>query len=106
MAGLKAIKIKIRSIEKTQKVTKAMEAVSASKMRKAQARALAGRAYARAAVSILARVSGSQELIHHPLVRGGANAMESNADVGRFTPRVSAVAFAPPPKRALYIVIT
>jgi F-type H+-transporting ATPase subunit gamma len=69
MAGLKTIKTKIRSIEKTQKVTKAMEAVSASKMRKAQSRALAGRAYARAAVSILARISGSKELQHHPLTR-------------------------------------
>lgn len=69
MAGLKAIKSKIRSIEKTRKVTKAMEAVSAAKMRKAQVKALAGRAYARAAVSILARVSGSRELGAHPLTQ-------------------------------------
>lgn len=69
MAGLKTIKTKIRSIEKTQTVTKAMEAVSASKMRKAQQKALAGRAYARAAVSILSRVSGSRELQNHPLVQ-------------------------------------
>jgi F-type H+-transporting ATPase subunit gamma len=82
MAGLKAIKTKIRSIEKTQKVTKAMEAVSAAKMRKAQGRAFAGRSYARAAVSILARVSGSRELASHPLTQ------------------------ARPVTRALYIVIT
>ena len=77
MAGLKAIKTKIRSIEKTQKVTKAMEAVSAAKMRKAQGRAFAGRAYARAAVSILARVAGSRELASNPLteVRPVANAL-------------------------------
>lgn len=68
MAGLKAIKTKIRSIEKTQTVTKAMEAVSASKMRKAQTRAISGRTYARAAVSILARVSSSRDLAQHPLV--------------------------------------
>ncbi len=68
MAGLKIIKTKIRSIEKTQTVTKAMEAVSAAKMRKAQLRAIHGRAYARAAVSILSRVSGSQEMQNHPLV--------------------------------------
>lgn len=67
MAGLKAIKTKIRSIEKTQKVTKAMEAVSASKMRKAQARAIAGRSFARAAVAVLGRVSGSREIANHPL---------------------------------------
>lgn len=69
MAGLKQIKSKIRSVEKTKKVTKAMEAVSAAKMRKAQNKALTGRAYARAAVSILARVSGSKELARHPLTR-------------------------------------
>lgn len=67
MAGLKAIKSKIRSIDKTRKVTKAMEAVSAAKMRKAQATAVAGRAYARAAVSTLSRVAGSKELAQHPL---------------------------------------
>lgn len=69
MAGLKAIKLKIRSVEKTRKVTKAMEAVSAVKMRRSQQRALAGRAYARAAVSILARVSHARELQNHPLTR-------------------------------------
>ncbi|MDQ5955174.1 MAG: synthase gamma chain [Patescibacteria group bacterium] len=69
MAGLKAIKSKIRSIEKTETVTKAMEAVSAAKMRKAQLTALNGRAYAKAAVSILARVSGSDVLKNHPLTR-------------------------------------
>ena len=65
MAGLKAIKTKIRSIEKTQKVTKAMEAVSAAKMRKAQQAAFAGRGYARAAVSILARLSGSKQALRN-----------------------------------------
>ncbi len=69
MAGLKAIKLKIRSVEKTRKVTKAMEAVSAAKMRKSQQKALGGRAYARAALSILARISGARELASHPLTR-------------------------------------
>ncbi|HVZ76109.1 MAG TPA: ATP synthase F1 subunit gamma [Candidatus Paceibacterota bacterium] len=67
MAGLKAIKSKIKSVEKTQKVTKAMEAVSAAKMRKAQQKALAGRAYARAATAVLARTSSSRELMSHAL---------------------------------------
>lgn len=66
MAGLKSIKGKIRSIEKTRKVTKAMEAVSAAKMRKAQLAAFGGRAYARAAASILARVRGSGAIARHP----------------------------------------
>lgn len=67
MAGLKSIKVKIRSIDKTRKVTKAMEAVSAAKMRKAQSTALAARAYARAAVGVLSRVAGARELAAHPL---------------------------------------
>ncbi len=67
MAGLKAIKEKIRSVEKTRKVTKAMEAVSAAKMRKAQGKAISGRPYAKAAVEILARVTGSRLFGTHPL---------------------------------------
>ena len=69
MAGLKLIKSKIRSVEKTQKVTKAMEAVSAAKMRKAQMRAISGRAYARAAMAILSRISGLRELANHSLMQ-------------------------------------
>lgn len=67
MAGLKQIKTKIRAVQKTRTVTKAMEAVSAAKMRKSQQRALSARAYARAASAVLARVSGSRELAQHPL---------------------------------------
>lgn len=69
MAGLKQIKTKIRSVKKTRTVTKAMEAVSAVKMRKAQSAAVAGRAYARAASSVLARVAGSRSFYAHPLSR-------------------------------------
>lgn len=65
MASLKAIKSKIRSIDKTRKVTKAMEAVSAAKMRKAQSRAMAGRSYAKSAVGILSRLSGGDTFSRH-----------------------------------------
>lgn len=58
--ALKQIKNKIISTQKTGKVTKAMEAVSAVKMRKSQERALAGKSYAEAAVRVLARLSQSQ----------------------------------------------
>lgn len=68
MAGLKEIKNKIKGIEKTHKVTKAMEAVSAVKMRKSQERAMKGRPYATAAISILRRVGGSFDALKHPLV--------------------------------------
>jgi F-type H+-transporting ATPase subunit gamma len=69
MAGLKEIKNKIYSVKKTRKVTRAMEAVSAVKMRKAQERALSARSYARSAVRILAQVSTLVEFDTHPLIR-------------------------------------
>lgn len=69
MASLKNIKIKILSYKKTGTVTHAMEAVSAVKMRKAQERALNGRAYAAAALSVLERLSGTVDVSHHPLMK-------------------------------------
>src|SRR3989338_1436391 len=76
MAGLKNIKSKISSVGKTRKVTRAMEAVSAVKMRKTQERALTGRAYASAAISILRSLSGSIDAANHPLMlkQGGKTA--------------------------------
>ncbi len=68
MAGLKEIKNKIKSVQKTRKVTRAMEAVSAVKMRKSQDRALKARAYARSALRILGQVSSVIEFKSHPLV--------------------------------------
>lgn len=72
MAGLKNIKLKIQSVKKTRQVTRAMEAVSAVKMRKAQEQALGSRAYARAAMRILANVAGTKSLNDHPLMHTGA----------------------------------
>jgi F-type H+-transporting ATPase subunit gamma len=65
--SLKTIKAKIKSTLRTSKVTKAMEAVSAVKMRKSQERALQGRPYADTALRILERVSHTQDAQHHPL---------------------------------------
>jgi len=65
--ALKDIKTKIKATVRTHKVTRAMEAVSAVKMRKTQQSALAGRSYARAALSMLTRLSGTEDVKHHPL---------------------------------------
>ena len=65
--ALKDIKAKIQATKRMHTVTRAMEAVSAAKMRKTQEAAFRGRAYARAALSILARLSGSTEVKAHPL---------------------------------------
>jgi F-type H+-transporting ATPase subunit gamma len=67
--ALKDIKTKIKATERTHKVTRAMEAVSAVKMRKTQSAALAGRPYARAALSILTRLAGTEGVKRHPLAR-------------------------------------
>lgn len=67
MAALKHIKAKIGSTNRTNKVTRAMEAVSAVKMRKTQESALKGRPYARAALQILSRLSAGADLSRHPL---------------------------------------
>lgn len=68
MASLKHIKGNIAAMKKSQAVTRAMEAVAAAKMRKAQQRALGGRAYARAAAAVLSRLSGTRDAGLHPLV--------------------------------------
>lgn len=65
--SLKDIKAKIKSTERTRKVTKAMETVSAVKMRKSQIRATSGRPYASAALSVLKRLSASLKSLNHPL---------------------------------------
>lgn len=67
--ALKDIKAKIGATNRTHKVTRAMEAVSAAKMRRTVTAALAGRAYARAALGILARLSASADLARHPLLQ-------------------------------------
>lgn len=67
--ALKDIKAKILATKRMHTVTRAMEAVSAAKMRKTQEAAFRGRAYARAALAILARLSGSSEVRSHPLTQ-------------------------------------
>jgi F-type H+-transporting ATPase subunit gamma len=56
MSSVKNIKQRIKSVKNTRQITKAMEVVSATKMRKSQAVALAGRPYALAALEMLGNV--------------------------------------------------
>lgn len=71
--ALKQIKNKIVSTQKTGKVTKAMESVSAVKMRKSQERAFQSRPYVHAALRILSQLAGSQEGLAHPLAEKRTN---------------------------------
>jgi F-type H+-transporting ATPase subunit gamma len=57
MAGGKEIRTKIKSIENTQKITKAMEMVAASKMRRAQERMRAARPYAAKMRNVIAHLA-------------------------------------------------
>lgn len=67
MASTIALKQRIKSIKGTRQITKAMQLVSASKLRRAQEYAGASRAYADLANELLARLSGINEVERQPL---------------------------------------
>jgi len=70
MAGAKEIRSKIKSIQNTQKITKAMEMVAASKMRKAQERMRASRPYAEKIRNVLAHLAQAHPEYRHPYLTG------------------------------------
>lgn len=63
----KAIKGRIKSVKNTKKITKAMEMVAASKMRKAVERSLASRTYANRALELMINIA-RERFITHPLL--------------------------------------
>lgn len=65
MAAAKEIRSKIKSIKNTQKITKAMEMVAASKMRKAQERMEASRPYAEKIHEVIGHLSMAHPEYHH-----------------------------------------
>ena len=68
MAGSKEIRTKIKSVENTRKITKAMEMVASSKMRKAQDRMRASRPYAEKIRNVAAHLSFAQAEYRHPFL--------------------------------------
>src|SRR5262245_5325968 len=78
----KEIRLKIQSIKSTQKITKAMEMVAASKMRKTQERMLKAIPYAKAILRVINHVAKANSEYHYPYME------------------------ARPIKRAGYIVVT
>ncbi|HYG32616.1 MAG TPA: F0F1 ATP synthase subunit gamma [Methylophilaceae bacterium] len=68
MAGSKEIRTKIKSVENTRKITKAMEMVAASKMRKAQDRMRAARPYAEKIRNVAAHFSYARPEYKHPFL--------------------------------------
>ena len=65
MAGSKEIRAKIKSVENTRKITRAMEMVAAAKMRKAQERMRASRPYAEKIRNVAARLSRAHPEYEH-----------------------------------------
>ena len=68
MPSMKEIRGKIKSVQNTRKITKAMEMVAASKMRKAQERMRAARPYADKVRNIAAHMSGANSEYQHPFL--------------------------------------
>src|SRR5438105_5406646 len=68
MPSTRDIRRRIRSVKNTQQITRAMQMVAASKMRKAQQAALAGRPYATLMNAVLAEVSFHAGDFTHPLM--------------------------------------
>jgi F-type H+-transporting ATPase subunit gamma len=68
MPGTKEIRVKIRSVQNTRKITKAMEMVAASKMRRAQERMRTARPYAEKIRNVAAHISHANPEYRHPFV--------------------------------------
>jgi F-type H+-transporting ATPase subunit gamma len=68
MASTKQLQLRIKSVSNISKMTKAMEMVSASKMRRAQIQALASRTYSRKLEEVLSGISEKTDPSLHPLL--------------------------------------
>lgn len=69
MAGAKEIKTQIKSIKNTKKITKAMEMVAASKMRRAQERMVATRPYSEKMRQVVSHIANGQLEYRHPFTQ-------------------------------------
>ena len=68
MAGTKEIRTKIKSVQNTRKVTRALEMVSASKIRKAQDKMKASRPYSRLMRQVIGHVAKANTEYKHPFL--------------------------------------
>ncbi len=67
MATLKQIRRRIRSVQSTKQITKAMEMVAAAKLRRAQSKAESARPYAKTMEHVLSNLSSAARSLSHPL---------------------------------------
>lgn len=68
MANLRDLRRRIKSVKNTAQITKAMQLVAASKMKRAQDQAVSGRPYAEALNKVLNKLKSRAEDIEHPLL--------------------------------------
>ncbi len=68
MASTRDIRRRIKSVKNTRQITKALELVAASKMKKAQQAALAGRSYANLMADMLAALASRVDESQHPFL--------------------------------------
>lgn len=76
MANLRDIQRRIRSVKNTSQITRAMQLVASSKMKKAQNQALNGRGYVNALGAVLAHLDELLEDSGHPLLSPGSSQRE------------------------------
>jgi F-type H+-transporting ATPase subunit gamma len=70
MPDIRKVKRRIKGVQNIAKITRAMEMIAASKMRKAQERGLAGRPYAEKIEQVIADLAALPETtMHHPLLQ-------------------------------------
>lgn len=69
MANIRLIKGRIKSAKNIAQITKAMELVAASKMKKAQLHAIAGKLYAQKIYEMVLRLSSRVDVAKHPLLK-------------------------------------
>lgn len=69
MASTRDLRRRIKSVKNTRQITKAMELVAASKMKKAQQAALAGRPYARLMMDMIAALESHVDESQHPFLQ-------------------------------------
>ena len=74
MAGsMKAVKLRIKSVQSTMQITKAMQLVAASKLRKAKERADASKPYLETMLETLTDIANSNSDFRSPYTKAGAN---------------------------------
>ena len=78
MAGTKEIKQRIKSVKNTKKITKAMELVAASKMKRAISKALSSRLYANYSWELLTSLSERLDEVNSPFFVGNNNTKDED----------------------------